>query len=527
MEFCILEPATLQSHVERLTPRADEAVVSPGKDVSSLSVALANQAKQSCGTPFLLAASRCVTFGEANQYVATLASLLNAWFGSRPGERVIIALPNSPEYVVAYLAVMAAGKVAVPVPVDIEANRLREIIQQTSPVAILTNSIWASRFRKRATESFAQWQIRAGQPPTTIPADLAAIFFTSGSTGTPKGVMLTHGNLVSNAQSITEYLQLTPSDRAAMVVPFYHALGNSILTSHLLAGASLVTDTNVMFPEALLDSLEEHCATSVSGVPTVFHQLLEKSSLRERSLPALRYMSVAGGMLNLPAVHEMRTAIAPAQFVVMYGQTEATARLAWLPHTESRSRAGSIGRAVPGVKLRIADDDGRHLASGKTGELIAYGPNIAHGYWNDSAASAATFCNGWLHTGDVGHMDSEGFIYLSGRRSSFVKRFGFRLHPGEIDEFLLARFGLRESVTIVVDSDGETGLAVFAQPQSGTSCSADEIRAACAAALPGFKQPDYVEVVHEFPLNDALKIDHLELRQRVPGQQSSRTENAA
>ena len=191
--------------------------------------------------------------------------------------------------------------------------------------------------------------------------------------------MLTHTNLTSNAASIAEYLELSSADRAAVVVPFYHALGNSVLTSHLFAGASLITDTSIMFPEVLLHIIDRHSVTNLAGVPEVLHRLLGHSTLPQRTLNSLRFMSVAGGMLNVPTVEQMRQTIDPARFFVMYGQTEGTARLAWLPPECLDEKLGSIGRAIPGVSLQIVDEKGHVLEPGQSGELRACGPNISPG----------------------------------------------------------------------------------------------------------------------------------------------------
>ena len=140
---------------------------------------------------------------------------------------------------------------------------------------------WPSGLRRLQTavaDQQCQWELNLQPEPQHVPEDLAAIFFTSGSTGEPKGVMLTHTNLTSNAASIAEYLELSSADRAAVVVPFYHALGNSVLTSHLFAGASLITDTSIMFPEVLLDMIDRHSVTNLAGVPEVFHRLLGHST---------------------------------------------------------------------------------------------------------------------------------------------------------------------------------------------------------------------------------------------------------
>jgi long-chain acyl-CoA synthetase len=370
---------------------------------------------------------------------------------------------------------------------------------------------WPSGRRRLQTavaDQQCQWELNLQPEPQHVPEDLAAIFFTSGSTGEPKGVMLTHTNLTSNASAIAEYLELSSADRAAVVVPFYHALGNSVLTSHLFAGASLITDTSIMFPEVLLHIIDRHSVTNLAGVPEDFHRLLGHSTLPQRTLNSLRFMSVAGGMLNVPTVEQMRQAIDPARFFVMYGQTEGTARLAWLSPEFLDEKLGSIGCAVPGVSLQIVDEKCHVLEPGQSGELRACGPNISPGYWNDPTSTAQIFQGQWLHTTDHGRIDEDGFVFLTGRQNSFLKRYGFRMHPAEIDQFLMPHMSPGQSVTVAFPRDGEPGLAVFAQPARGSSCSREELMRLCATQLPRYKQPDYLEIVDEYPLNDAMKIDY-------------------
>ena len=157
------------------------------------------------------------------------------------------------------------------------------------------------------------------------------IMFTSGSSGDPKGVMLSDANLLANTESILGYLPITQEDRAVALLPFYHAFGHSIMQTHLLAGATMIVDGNMAFPNTVIDALEHHRATSFSAVPEGYYSLLSMSDLRERELPHLRYMSVAGGALKPDSVVDVTRCIAPAEFYVMYGQTEASARLAYLP----------------------------------------------------------------------------------------------------------------------------------------------------------------------------------------------------
>lgn len=514
MEVYEANPWTLAGNALELVPAMDRHPSSnerPGR----LPQLLFQRADSHPEHPFVLTATGQWSYADVAGLVRELSSRLRASPDCQAGDRIVIALQNSLEYIVSLLGTMAAGMVAVPVPPDMEINRLQRIISLAAPTRILASGAWLKKFRAATASQPVMTAAMESAYGRHVPDELAAIMFTSGSTGVPKGVMLTHGNLCANAASIVKYLQISSNERAAVVVPFYHAMGNSILTSHLAAGGTLLLGQSIMFPEDLLDNIDHYAATSLSGVPEVFHRLLEHSSLPQRHLPSLRYMSVAGGRLSSPAVERVRNAIAPARFFVMYGQTEATARLSYVPPQMLSEKLGSIGVAVPGVTLQIVDADGQALPAEAIGELRAAGANISPGYWCDPETTQQVFRDGWLYTGDVGRIDRDGFIHLEGRQKGFLKRYGFRMHTREIDEFLMQRLHLRQAVTIAFPREGEPGLAVFAQPRVGQTCSREELQRICATSLPRFKQPDYFEIVDEFPLNDSLKIDQHALQQRV------------
>ena len=252
--------------------------------------------------------------------------------------------------------------------------------------------------------------------------DLAMLLFTSGSTGMPKGVMLSHRNLLANADSILHELPIRADDRALVVLPFCHAFGNSILQTHILSGATLLLYGAPTFPAAVVEALRDWRATSFSAVPEVYGMVLKYGRLGEQPLPALRYMAVAGGALRDDFSADIAERIAPAPFHVMYGQSEATARLASLPPQQLHGRRGSIGKPIGGVELCIMDEANRELPPGAVGMLCARGENVMLGYWQDPAATADVLSgDGWLRTGDLAHRDEDGYFYLHGRANLLVK----------------------------------------------------------------------------------------------------------
>lgn len=482
--------------------------------------------------PAITTAAHQWTYGELLAAVREVADRLSTEPGFSPGDRVVLLLPNSPEYLIAFYGVLSAGGVVVPLPPAIEKDALRGVLATTDPVWIMTTAGVLKARSGLISESSEV--LRTGTRASTVsPPEIdcgdsgpqpAAIFFTAGSTGTPKGVVLSHRNLISNARSIQQYLQIDRSECALCVLPFHHAFGNSVVQSHLLAGAQLVLAGQAMFPETLIRAIADYRCTSLSGVPDLFRVLLERTSLGQNPLPSLRYMAVAGGALPLELAVSAGRRIAPAKFFVMYGQTEATARLAFLPPEDLDSvQPGCIGRPVPGVTLQVVDDSGEPVAAGVIGELRARGENVMLGYWRDPAATTERIRSGWLYTHDLALTDETGRFVLQGRRSSLVKIAGFRVQPSDLEEFAVRRLSAAQAVAVACETrDRGTRLALFIRPLSGEAgLSAAEAVARCRAELPRHFVPDLIQQVSEFPLNHALKTDRLVLT-RVAEEQISR-----
>src|SRR5262245_22235366 len=401
-------------------------------------------AGRECNRLAITSAGEEWSYGRLLAAARTVADRLSKHVEFLPGELYILLLPNSSEYNSAFYVVLLAGGVVVPTPPKTEAGLLRQIVESTAARIIATRAqIVQSRVDLNGLPADTLDLSRASSPGD-LPAidvealtgnELAAIFFTAGSTGSAKGVMLSHRNLIANARAIQEYLALDRTDRPLCVLPFHHAFGNSILQSHLLAGAHIILDGQTTFPDTIIKALRKHDCTSFSAVPDLFRGLLERSSMGQASLPALRYMAVAGGALRHDLALEVGRRIAPAEFFAMYGQTEATARLAYVPPRELAALSdGAIGRAVPGVTLQVVDERGVEVAPGAIGELRARGPGVMLGYWDDTEATDECLRDGWLYTGDLATVDARGWIIHKGRRNALVKIAGFRVHPSALEE---------------------------------------------------------------------------------------------
>ena len=469
-------------------------------------------------------ATRANTFSYS--WIARAADQVRQYLSSRPGHvvgaRVALQLPNSPEYVAAFYGALLADCVVVPLPVFLEERRRGLILELSQPDVLISTSADFNAPLQHSTPSTLRLAEKSGPwdslpPPRRQNQDLAMLLFTSGSMGTPKGVMLSHRNLLANTDSILHELPIRADDRTLVVLPFCHAFGNSILQTHILSGATLLLDRGLAFPSSIVESLRDMEATSFSAVPEVYGMLLKYGRLGERPLPALRYMTVAGGELRHDLAEEIARRIKPASFHVMYGQSEATARLASLPPQQLHVRRGSIGRPISGVELAVMDESNRELSSNAVGMLCARGKNVMIGYWRDPAATAdAIGSDGWLRTGDLAHQDEDGFFFLHGRASLLVKVQGHRVHPAEIEGLIEADFPQTAAVAIPTLRGDETRFVLFLAPRDDRSIDVEKIRAICQKELPPYKQPVHYEVIERFPLTSGYKIDRAALALLIP-----------
>ena len=467
------------------------------------------------------------TYGELRSASLDVASYLTLR-GGRKGDRVLLVSDNSLFWVAAYLGALQAGMVCVPLPTSITAQDLDYILQTTEAHFAFVQARFAVSHKNHLAQihlvadrevsisplavSFARVRCEPTGARDAFPSlearDLAALMFTSGSTGKPRGVMVSHENIIANTASIVEYLGLTDSDRIMTVLPFHYCFGTSLLHTHLRVGASLVIDLRFMYPEKVLERILEAECTGFAGVPSHFQILLGKSSLRKRQFPRLRYVQQAGGHLAPTFVHKLREALPTAKIFVMYGQTEATARLSYVPPESLDRKLGSIGKAIPGVKLRVVNESGMLVETGEIGEIVAEGANVAQGYWRAPEETAISFREGKLHTGDLGTVDEEGFIYVVDRAKDFLKCGGKRVSCRQLEDKLLEFSGLLEVAVVGVEDDvlGEAVKAFVVPHKSACDGFEERLRVFCKERLPHELVPRDIVVLESLPKNGSGKV---------------------
>lgn len=351
---------------------------------------------------------------------------------------------------------------------------------------------------------------RYGRPKTPLYEDLALLLTTSGSTGSPKLVRQSYRNIESNTQSIVSYLQLDASERPVTTLPMNYTYGLSIINTHLYAGATLLlTDKNLLHEE-FWQFFREQGATSFGGVPYTY-EILDKLDMEHMELPTLRTMTQAGGKLSLRLHWKFAEYAQKRQikFVVMYGQTEATARMAYLPPEMSLQKYGSMGIAVPGGRFELMDPDG-HLISETdvVGELVYYGENVTLGY----ASRQEDLClgderGGRLVTGDMAWRDADGYYYIAGRKKRFLKIFGNRVSLDECEQMLRAAFAGADCACIGNDERMHIFITQDLHPEQVKKYLSERTK----LHLSAFR----VHVTDRIPKNDAGKTLYNELEQMI------------
>jgi acyl-CoA synthetase (AMP-forming)/AMP-acid ligase II len=458
-----------------------------------------------------------IRYNELYQRSFELAHMIKEQVGEN--SNILLLSPNSAYFMIVYLAVIKSGNVIIPLDPMIEEEGFKYIQRVTEPSMIFLNSAVKSRLSLDDEQCFLPERVEellnensrtnANDPLSSDNNTkllykefdrerIAEIIFTSGSTGEPKGVMLSHKNLVANTSSIVEYLKLGEGDRMLVVLPFYYCYGLSLLHTHLRVGGSIVFNNAFIFIGTVINDLKNYDCTGFAGVPSHFQILLRKSdTFKTTEFPHLKYVTQAGGKLATVFIDEFRDAHPEIDFIVMYGQTEATARLSYLPVHLYEERKGSIGKGIPGVKLRVVNEAGEDVEPGETGEVIARGDNVMTGYYKDEDGTAAAIRNSWLYTGDLGTVDDDGYIYLSARSKEIIKVGGKRISPKEIEAIILA---IPEVVDCTVDGveDEVLGEAIKATVvcnwDKGKGIDAVSIKEHCAQHLALHKVPQIVEI---------------------------------
>jgi acyl-CoA synthetase (AMP-forming)/AMP-acid ligase II len=440
------------------------------------------------------------------------------------GKNIVLVSQNCSYFIISYLGILKSGNICIPLNPSIEENNLNYILNKTKcnlgfisksvkskrklPIEIISEENIAAILEKNKNMNF---EFDQGFNENEV----AEIIFTSGSTATPKGVILTHKNIIANTKSIIQYLNLNEDDIMLVVLPFFYCYGLSLLHTHLRVGGQLVLNNNFIFLASTINNINKYNCTGFAGVPSHFQILLRKTDLfRNTKFPTLRYVTQAGGKLPNAFINEFVESFPSIPFFVMYGQTEATARLSFLPPEKLADKLGSIGKGIPGVELKVVDIHGKKVLPGKTGEIIAKGENVMLGYFEDIDETNIAIRNGWLYTGDLAQIDKDGYIYITSRKKEIMKVGGNRVSPKEIEEVIVM---IPEVIDCTVEAIEDEIFGQVIKATIVTIADKDEsldeeyIKTICASKLSRYKIPLIINFEKELRVNASgkkMKTNH-------------------
>lgn len=417
--------------------------------------------------------------------------------GVERGNRVALCLPNTPEFVCWYLGALRIGAIVVSINPGLTEDEIRFIVEDSGARVVLREAVLPE----------------AGEGPIEdLPEDApAAIVYTSGTTGIPKGATLSHGNVLFVAQSKVRYLGIRPDDRMLLFLPLFHCFGQNAVMNAAFAGGATVVLQRSFDAARVPAAIAEHSVTMLCGVPTHFIVLCDRAMPEE--MLTVRYCMSAAAPLPVAIERRWRRRFG-IPIHQGYGLTESSPFASYNHAAEYRE--GSIGTAIDGVEMAVVDvASGRLLAAGEKGEIVVRGPNVMLGYWNRPEETRQAITDGWLHTGDIGRRDGDGYFYIEDRLKDMVIVGGFNVYPAEVENALYRHSAVAEAAVYGVP-DAVMGERVRAAIvlRDGMRADAEELLGCCRGHLADYKLPADFEFVAELPKGRTGKVLKRVLRER-------------
>ncbi|HEX4986537.1 MAG TPA: AMP-binding protein [Burkholderiales bacterium] len=474
--------------------------------------------------------------------VASMAAAMRGILGLEPGDRVAMAMGNCPQYVEIWYAAWHAGLVAVPMNAKLHAREFEYILQDSQCRACFATPDLAavigglagglpSAVRVIEVPSAGYASLGRAEPAAAMhearPDDVAWLFYTSGTTGRPKGVMITHRNILAMSLAYFAAVDgIATGDCVLHAAPMSHGSGMYNFP-HVLVGASQVIPESGHFePGEIFRLCTRRGGVTMFAAPTMVHRLVAHAREHAPALDGLKTIVYGGGPMYLQDIMAALQVLGP-RFAQIYGQGESPMTITALSkaqvsdsgHPRQAQRLASVGIAQPPVEVIVADDADRELPAGETGEVLVRGETVMRGYWRNEAATAETLRNGWLHTGDVGSFDAEGFLTLRDRSKDMIISGGSNIYPREVEEVLLRHPAVSE-VSVVGRPHADWGeeVVAFVVLREGAQVAERDLDALCLDHIARFKRPKAYRFVADLPKNNYGKVLKTSLRDALRGE---------
>ena len=475
---------------------------------------------------------RGYTFNALNRMVDSCAVGL-ARRGVGRGDRVVVYLGNCAEAVISVLALARLGAILVPAGSRLRRLELEYVMADSEPIALIYDAALASEVPARplspvvqlavgdtpnaGAENFAELLRESGSPPQCAAHedDVFAILYTSGTTGRPKGAMLTHLGAVHSSIHWRECLGLGAGEISMLCIPWSHVAGLCGVVLPILHAGGRLLMMVTFARRAFLELAERERITHALMVPAMYGLCLLEPDLEKFDLSAWRLGVYGSAPMPEPTIQRFASAFPHVTMCNAYGATETTSPATIMPPGQGLTHSDSIGRVVSCGNIRVVDEGGYEVPAGERGEFLISGPMIASGYWRNEAATAAAFVDGWWRSGDIGSVDSDGYVRIDDRKKDMINRGGYKVYPAEVENVLADREGVIEAA-VIGQPDQILGERTVAFVYSTGGVTEESVRAFCTARMADYKVPDRVIVSAEaLPRNANGKIQKDQLRARA------------
>ncbi len=485
------------------------------------------------------------TYLQIEKRSTLLANALKR-MGVNPKDRIAIMDVNCNEHIELYFACAKLDAIYVPLNFRGKRDEIEFILRDSRPKVLLAGSRYLEllqsldeslsssmsliRIEESEDNSSSYKTLLDGSEkqeiiPAGLDEDVIILMYTAGTTGKPKGVMLTHENLSSYILSNVNPADPVIEERNIITVPLYHIAGVQAVLAGIYSGRTLIIQRQ-FDADDWLKLVETEKVNRAMMVPTMLKNILESENFAKYDTSSIKVITYGAAPMPLQVIKRAIEEFPNAQFINAFGQTETASTITMLPPEDHQikgskeeiekklRRLSSIGKPLDDVEIRIVDDYGKEVDKGEIGEIVASGPRLMKGYWNQKKATSNTLKNGWLHTGDLGYVDEDGYIFLSGRAKDFIKRGGEMISPEEVEQVLHSHPAIDEAAIIGIPDEtwGEVVRAIVVLKQNG-NVTEEELIQYCRDKLSSFKKPESVIFVEELPRNTLGKVIKRQLRE--------------